>query len=128
MPLVAWKDEFSVGVPAFDADHRDLLDIINTLYDQAESDAPAATLTATCDTLIAHTVAHFGREEARFAGYPRAVEHRHMHEKLVERVLDFRRDIAAGNARDGTRLITDYLAHHITGEDKTFGAWICGLH
>jgi hemerythrin len=25
MPLVTWKDEFSVGVPAFDADHKDLL-------------------------------------------------------------------------------------------------------
>ena len=128
MPLLAWKDEFSVGVPQFDADHRDLLDIINTLYDEAEAGAPPAQLAATCDVLIAHTITHFDNEEARFEGYPRAAEHRRMHDKLKERVTQFRQALSSGNAADGTRLITDWLAHHITGEDKTFGAWICGLH
>ncbi len=128
MPLVVWKDEFSVGVPMIDAEHRDLLDIINTLHDLAQSGAPADQLAATCDRLIAHTVTHFDHEEARFEGYPRAQEHRRMHDKLKERVAAFRRDITSGNAVDGTKLITDWLAHHITGEDKAFGAWICGIH
>ena len=128
MPLLVWKDEFSVGVPAFDADHKDLLDIINTLHDQAESGASVTALAATCDTLVAHTVAHFDHEEAQFDGYPRAGEHRRMHQKLVERVLAFRRDITSGNAADGTRLVTDWLAHHITGEDKSFGDWIVSRH
>ena len=126
MPLLLWKDEFSVGVPAFDADHRQLLDIINTLHDETMSGAPADQLGATCDRLIAHTVAHFANEEAQFEGYPRAAEHRRMHDKLKERVIAFRQEIAVGNALDGTRLITDWLAHHITGEDNNFGAWVCG--
>jgi hemerythrin-like metal-binding protein len=128
MPLVVWKEEFRIGVPAFDAEHRDLLDIINVLYDQAEAGAPAETLAATCDRLIAHTVTHFDHEEARFDGYPRAAEHRRMHDKLKERALAFRQEITTGNAADGTKLITDWLAHHITGEDKNFGAWICSVH
>ena len=128
MPILLWKDEFSVGVPAFDNDHRQLLDIINTLHDEAVSGAPADQLGATCDRLIAHTVAHFANEEARFEGYPRATEHRRMHDKLKERVIAFRQAIGASNAVDGTRLITDWLAHHITGEDKSFGAWICSIH
>lgn len=128
MPLVVWKDAFSVGVKAFDDDHRALLDIINTLHDQAQSGAPADQLAATCDNLIAHTKAHFDHEEAQFEGYLRAEQHRRMHDKLKERVIQFRQDITTGNALDGTRLITDWLAHHITGEDKSFGAWICGHH
>ena len=128
MPLVVWKDEFSVGVAAIDAEHRDLLDIINVLYDEAQAGAPTETLAVTCDKLIAHTVTHFDNEEARFDGYPRAKEHRRMHDKLKQRVLAFRKEITTGNAADGTKLITDGLAHHITGEDKTFGAWICGSH
>jgi hemerythrin-like metal-binding domain len=128
MPLVVWKEEFSIGVPMFDAEHQDLLDIINTLHDQAMAGAPADTLVATCDRLMAHTVTHFDHEEARFEGYPRAEEHRRMHTKLKERVAAFRREIAGTNAVDGTKLITDWLAHHITGEDKTFGAWIRGIH
>lgn len=126
MALIVWKDEYSVGVPAFDADHRQLLDIINQLHDEAERGAPAERMAATCDVLIAHTVAHFDNEEAQFEGYPRAEEHRRMHEKLKQRVIAFREQIGTGDAVDGTRLITDWLAHHITGEDKTFGAWICG--
>lgn len=128
MPLLAWKEEFSVGVPAFDADHRDLLDIINRLYDQAQSGVPATELGATCDQLVEHTVRHFDNEEARFADYPRASEHRRMHDKLKLRVIEFRQGLTDGNAIDGTKLITDWLAHHITGEDKTFGAWINGPH
>jgi hemerythrin len=128
MPLVVWKDEFSIGVPMFDDEHRDLLDIINTLYDQAASGASTADLAATCDRLIAHTVSHFDHEEARFEGYPRAEEHRRMHTKLKERVVAFRRNLTSGGAVDGTKLITDWLAHHITGEDKTFGTWVNGIH
>ncbi len=128
MPLIVWKEEFRIGVPAFDAEHQDLLDIINVLYDEAQAGAPADVLAAICDRLIAHTVTHFDNEEARFDGYPRAAEHRRMHNKLKERALAFRQEITTGNAIDGTKLITYGLAHHITGEDKTFGAWICGVH
>lgn len=128
MPLVTWKDEFSVGVPAFDADHRELLDIINALHDEAQAGAPVTSLTALCDRLIMHTMRHFESEEARFGGYPRAEEHRRMHDKLKGRVLHFRAQLTGGNAVDGTKLITDWLAHHITGEDKNFGAWLGGVH
>jgi len=39
MLLVVWKEEFRVGVPAFDDDHQGLLDIIKIRYDQAEAGA-----------------------------------------------------------------------------------------
>ena len=128
MPILAWDDAFSVGVPAFDAHHRDLLVIINALYDQAQAGATAASLASLCDELIDHTVRHFDNEEARFEGYPRASEHRRMHDKLKERVVAFRQELTSGNAVDGTKLITDWLAHHITGEDKNFGVWLNQPH
>ncbi len=39
MPLVVGKEEFRIGVPAFDADHQGRMDIIKILYDDAEAGA-----------------------------------------------------------------------------------------
>jgi hemerythrin len=130
MALITWKSEYSVGVAEFDNDHRHLLDLINALHDALLADAPAERLGEICDRLIEHTVVHFGHEEARFEGYPRAAEHLRMHEKLKQRVLDFRGQIGTAGASDNARLVTDWLAHHITGEDRTFGAWLNtqGIH
>lgn len=130
MALLTWKSEYSVGVAAFDDDHKHLLDIINTLHDAVLAGAPAAQLELLSDQLVEHTVAHFGHEEALFHGYPRAAEHLRMHDKLKQRVAEFRSQVGTAAAPDGAKLITDWLAHHITGEDKRFGAWLNtqGIH
>ena len=124
MPLVVWDDAYCIGVAEFDAEHRDLMEIINTLADQIAAGAPAAVLATTCDGLIAHTVTHFDHEESRFAGYPRAEEHRQMHDRLKTQAGAFRQAVGNGNAQEGLRFISDLIAHHITGEDKVFGAWL----
>src|SRR5512140_1057043 len=93
MALITWKDAYSVGVAEFDADHRQLLDIINALHDAFEVGASPAQLEDICDELIAHTIVHFAHEEARFEGYARAPLHRQMHHKLKQRVLDYRGEI-----------------------------------
>lgn len=130
MALITWKDEYSVGVAEFDQDHRQLLTIINALHDAFQTGAPTEQLEEICNELTTHTVVHFAHEEARFEGYPRATLHRHMHEKLKQRVLDYRSEIGTATALDSAKLITDWLAHHINGEDKTFGAWLNaqGIH
>ena len=130
MALITWKNEYSVGVAEFDADHQQLLEIINALHDAFQADASSEQLEDICDELIAHTIIHFAHEEARFEGYPRAPLHRQMHQKLKQRVLDYRGEIGTATALDNAKLITDWLAHHINGEDKTFGAWLNaqGIH
>ena len=32
MPLLAWKSEYSVGIPDVDHEHRELFDLINDLH------------------------------------------------------------------------------------------------
>ena len=83
-----------------------------------------------CDSLVEHSVEHFAHEEHWFdtLSYPRAVQHRLMHEKLKLRLADFREKLAARTdpgVEDLARF-TDWLAHHITGEDRAYGAWLNG--
>ena len=37
MTLLRWKDEYSVGIDAVDHEHKELIDLINQLYDSAVS-------------------------------------------------------------------------------------------
>jgi hemerythrin len=134
MTHLAWKDEFSVGVAVMDDDHRALLEIIGRLYQALSSGAERQAPLKICDELIAHTLVHFEHEERWFDNlqYPRSVHHRRMHEKLKQRIVDFRTQLCAEPppALEQFELFTDWLAHHISGEDRSYGAWLNsqGIH
>ena len=37
MALLHWKDKYSVGIPAVDYEHKELIDLINRLHDELGS-------------------------------------------------------------------------------------------
>jgi hemerythrin-like metal-binding protein len=128
---LTWKDEYAVGVALMDAEHRELLEIVNQLYEALSSGGDPLPL---CDALARHALVHFAHEEQWFAplGYPRANQHRLMHEKLTQRLVDYRAQLS-GEARPGIddfARFADWLAHHITGEDRAYAAWLNaqGIH
>ena len=130
----AWKEEFSVGVALMDDDHRQLLEIVGRLYQALSSGAERQVPLRICDELIEHTLVHFEHEEHWFDNlqYPRASEHRRMHDKLKQRIVEYRAQLGAEPppALEQLELFTDWLAHHISGEDRSYGAWLNsqGIH
>ena len=130
----AWKEEFSVGVALLDDDHRQLLEIVGRLYQALSSGAERQVPLRICDELIEHTLVHFEHEEHWFDNlqYPRASEHRRMHDKLKQRIVEYRAQLGAEPppALEQLELFTDWLAHHISGEDRSYGAWLNsqGIH
>jgi hemerythrin len=134
MTHLAWKDEFSVNVALMDEDHKQLLEIIGRLYDALSTGAERHVPLGICDELIEHTLVHFEHEERWFDDlhYPRAAEHRRMHDKLKQRIVEYRGQLCAEPppALEQFELFTDWLAHHITGEDRSYGAWLNtqGIH
>jgi len=130
MAFMTWNDEFGVGVGQFDEDHKKLVHMINELYDNISAGSAKETLGRFSDVLIEHTVEHFGHEEKYFdeVNYPRAAQHRAMHEHIKKRVLEFRSEI---DGKDSTllafemlRFLRESLGHHINGEDKKYGAFL----
>jgi len=125
-----WKDEYSVGVSMIDEEHKQLLLLISNLH-AAVASAPE-TAAARCDELIAHALEHFAHEEQHFGLYPRAEPHRRMHQKLKERLTEYRSrlDQVPLPASADLTLFEDFLAHHIAGPDRAYGAWLNaqGIH
>ncbi|MGE5506198.1 MAG: bacteriohemerythrin [Actinomycetota bacterium] len=137
MARIDWTDDFKMGLPAIDADHRQLLDIANEFFDAAEGSAPAGQLADIMERLIARTREHFKAEEQLLDRhhYPHLVTHRAEHERLITHAQTLHGKLAvAGAAEDGQRFAietADYLKHwlidHIRHDDKPYRRFVMRL-
>lgn len=90
MNLIEWRDEFSVGVPAVDHEHREVIDTINRLNDAAQAGADHERVVAALGEIYAQIAAHFALEERimRRSGYDEYAEHKADHEALLDTLRD----------------------------------------
>jgi len=106
MAPIEWKPEFSVGDPAVDHEHRELIDLVNRTAGAIIDRRPEADIESGFGDLLRAISAHFALEERqmREARYDRLAEHKADHERL----LDLLRDIMDG-APEAPEASTDRL-------------------
>lgn len=97
MTYLEWKPEFSVGVPAVDFEHRELIRLINQLHESLQAGGSAERLRQFVGELNARISAHFALEEKlmREARYDQYAEHKQDHEALLDEIADI--DDAVGD-------------------------------
>lgn len=110
MPLIEWKDEYSVGVPAVDAEHRELIELINSLYDGMRLNERGPDVMAFLGEIYARIASHFALEELlmRRHEYDEYREHKRDHEQLLDEIRDIMDDY-----EDGRMLDEDELARRL---------------
>lgn len=136
MALMHWNDNLSVGVNMIDTDHKQLIALINTLFDGVKDGKGKDAVGDVLDGLIAYTVEHFDREEKYFAStaYPLASDHKAQHEQLKAQVLEIQSKFKAGNSAtltlDTMNFLKSWLINHIQGTDQKLGAHLKshGIH
>ena len=120
MPLLQWKDEFSIDHAEVDREHRDLIELINELYDDLNSGADAETVVDYLDQIEVSIGAHFALEERLMleCGYDKEEEHRADHERLLEDIVvikdSFRLGLLISHEALGTRLDSWFSEHFQT--------------
>jgi hemerythrin-like metal-binding protein len=127
VPAVTWRDQYSVGIPSIDAEHKKLIGLINDLHAAMLDGHGKEVMGKILDGLAAYTIAHFSREERlmqshRFSGFER---HKAEHDKLVKRVQDLQQTYRAGTASISVEVMTflqNWLIGHIVGMDKQYTA------
>ncbi|CAA7611561.1 bacteriohemerythrin [Magnetospirillum sp. UT-4] len=121
MALLAWTDELSVGVSVLDADHREIVDLINTLHEAVENHRGAQVLGQAMASLRRHVQEHFAREEdlLRRTGYPGFDEHADQHGTTAEKLGELERML--GTDERAARAVLDFLKawfiNHVVGND-----------
>jgi len=125
MPLIKWRDSFSVGVQKFDDEHQILIDIINEMFVIVRDQKTIDHLTVEINKLIQYTQEHFVEEEAAMekVGYPALNEHKTIHSKLLNDVTVFKKRVENGEEEAITtfyHFLRDWLLTHIVEEDMQY--------
>jgi len=109
MSLINWKEEFSVGVAEVDFEHKELIELINSLHESARSGAGREAVIEVLGEIYAQIASHFALEEKmmRFTRYPSLLEHKEDHETLLDDLRDIMDEAEDDGTYDEAQLSTD---------------------
>ncbi len=98
MTLIEWKEQYSLGVPEVDHEHRELIDLINELYASMTGSGSDTTVVDFLGELYARVGAHFALEEKimRDNRYDEYHDHKSDHERLLDDIRDLMDDYEDG--------------------------------
>lgn len=129
MPLFIWKPSYDIGVPEIDYDHRQLVGLVNELYEAMKQGHGYEIVDEMIDRLLAYAQSHFATEEGfmRAARYPRLAVHQLEHERFCDEVtaMDARR--RAGKLPPSAEMmefLCEWLRGHVTTSDKEMGRYL----
>jgi len=110
MGLLHWEERYSVGVDAVDHEHRELVDLINRLYEEARTLGSKVAVLGFFGDLFKAISAHFALEERvmRERGYDQLMQHKNDHERLLDEIRDIMEDYEMTDLFD-EKLLADRL-------------------
>jgi len=133
--IFPWDDNFATGLPSIDAQHRQLVSLLNGLATQVAFCVEPDRLGAVFDALTAYTEYHFETEEAIWAQYlggdALELAHRRTHAEFVRQVQRLRTDLASHPAervaQDALGFLARWLASHILQTDRSMAYTVQAL-
>jgi hemerythrin len=124
-PLVIWDQSWCIGVKNVDAQHQNLVALVNKLNQAMSEGKGKSVLEEILESLVSYTRAHFRDEERMMEqnAYPDLIEHKRKHVELTKKVLDFQAEFksgAMGMSIDIMQFLTTWLRGHILGTDAKY--------
>ena len=129
MPLIKWREAYSVDVAQFDKEHQQLVELINRMFVIVRDKDDIATISDSVARLIDYTEFHFVSEETAMekAGFPGLEEHRRKHASLVEEITNFQQRLLTDGQSVGVefyQFLREWLLVHIMEEDKQYARYM----
>jgi hemerythrin len=102
MSLLHWEGRYSVGVAAVDHEHKELIELINRLHEEATSRGSKDAVVNFFGDLFRAISAHFALEERlmRERVYDQLMQHKSDHERLLDELRDIMEDFEANDQFD----------------------------
>jgi hemerythrin len=118
-----WKDEYSLGQPDIDREHKALFRIAQSLNEAVERQEAQIELAGIFARLVSYTRFHFSNEESlmRRTNYPDTARHIKEHDRLTAKVAALERQFEQGEAsvtEETMEFLHRWLKHHILGTDQ----------
>ena len=127
MTLLTWKPEYSVGIESVDSEHREMIELINAVYDAIEDKKNPQSIEHFLGEVHATISAHFALEERvmRNANYGEFEAHKEDHEELLDEIRDLM-DRFFDAPEQGLQLLQENLSGWFAGHFSTFDARLHG--
>lgn len=124
MSLIEWRDEFRVGVPSVDHEHKELIDLINELHAKASEPDSTVDVGEFLGEIHHKISAHFALEEKfmREQKYFEYKDHKADHERLLDDIRDIMDGYEFGLYADYRDALAEELNAWFSNHFKTFDA------
>jgi hemerythrin len=125
--FVIWNQSWCIGVRDVDAQHQNLVALVNKLNQAMSEGKGKNVLEEILESLVSYTKAHFRDEERLMeqSAYPDILDHKRQHVELTKKVLDFQKQFksgASGISIDILQFLGTWLKQHILGTDAKYVA------
>jgi len=129
MRLIEWREDFLIGLPEVDHEHRHLIEGINALHEQISSGASTSDVCAVLGGIQSDIAAHFALEEKNMVslGYPGYGEHKADHERLLDDILDITDEVHESgryDAQELSRRLSEWFGRHFRTQDAQLHHWL----
>jgi hemerythrin len=126
MAVISWKEFYSVGNPSLDAQHQQIIGVINELYDAMEKKSTQQVIKPILDSLVKYTFEHFKREEEAMVSveYPDFTEHKALHDKIRQKTLDLKDNADFVTGQNLLAFLKEWWVGHIQTEDKKYAPFL----
>ena len=130
---MVWEEKLSIGVDAIDEQHRELFAKVGVLLNEVNGSVEESKekCIATILFLKDYAVNHFETEESyqKMIGYPAFEEHKKLHAKFVQNVLEHEKKMTASNFAEKdvkafTGMLVAWLIFHVANADREIGTFI----
>ena len=127
---VEWQDEYSVGIPMVDDQHKELIKLTNELYQSCldGDDQARASFKEVIQKTVQYIKFHFSAEERIMSNvkFPDYKEHKKQHEGFVKEVIEGAKRFEEGKAVPYVFVdfLKKWILNHIALSDKKYSEFI----
>ena len=126
---VSWKKLFSVGDDSIDAQHKQILSIINSLHNAIQDEKEYSVIEGLLERMLCYTKTHFQHEEQlmRACGYPDYENHKALHDQMQRRIAGLHANSNLVTGFDLMRFLKEWWINHIRGEDQCYVPYLSAM-
>jgi hemerythrin len=131
MAYLDWNEEFSVGVPEMDEQHKKWIAIINELHDAMKTGKANTVMSDILTKMIDYIVFHFTAEEnlLKTKNYSDFYGHKKTHDQYAVKAKEMVKEFMSGKVLMSLQVmdsLRDWLTSHIMIQDKKYGSYFKG--
>jgi len=111
MPLLQWSEEFETGIDYLDFEHRQLLELVNSVYRKSLQTESRDSIAQYMGELYAKVCGHFALEEKLMQeqDYTFYEQHKVHHERLLDEIRNMMDAYENGTCENCGKLLEDCL-------------------